>query len=104
MNSLLKKLLLSFYFYFSFGSKLEIHQGFQWVLVFLIMEDGTEPHKDQSNMVNLKSIVKMFNSLAFRRISEQMLMHIMLMVVLVWWLLWKEKKYGYDSFSCLWLL
>ena len=68
------------------------------------MEDGTEPHKDQSNMVNLEihSGKKMFN----------------LIKPFVGFLgtdanayyayggfgidgYYEEKKYSYDSFSCL---
>ena len=105
----MKKLPIIFLFlFFSFESKARDTSRFSvGVGIFNYMEDGTEPHKDQSNMVNLEihSGKKMFN----------------LIKPFVGFLgtdanayyayggfgidgYYGKKKYSYDSFSCLWLL
>ena len=65
MNFLLAKLFIVFLLIFScFESKAKDPSRFSFgVGIFNYMEDGTEPHKDQSNMVNLEihSGKKMFS-------------------------------------------
>ena len=53
----MKKLYYLYFYFFSFESKARDTSRFSvGVGIFNYMEDGTEPHKDQSNMVNLESI------------------------------------------------
>ena len=65
MNFMLAKLFFIFLLIFScFESKAKDTSRFSFgVGIFNYMEDGTEPHKDQSNMVNLEihSGKKMFS-------------------------------------------
>ena len=74
MNFMLAKLFFIFLLIFScFESKAKDPSRFSFgVGIFNYMEDGTEPHKDQSNMVNLEihSGKKMFNLNFLKKMSN----------------------------------
>ena len=74
---------------------------------FNFMEDGTPPHKNQSQMINLEvpsgkklfSLIKPFAGFLGTNKTPTMLME-----VCNRWLLWKEEKFYINASSCMWFL